>query len=64
LTSTNWREWMKITLEERWKADKIGVTFPIGTIFLWRGPGEDVWTYLCPDGSHGECWLQGQFPGD
>ena len=54
---------MKVTLEKRWKADNIGVIFPVGTIFLWRGPGDDIWTYLCPNGSHGECWLQGHFPG-
>tara|TARA_Y100000034_G_C6517061_1_gene222390 strand:+ start:313 stop:417 length:105 start_codon:yes stop_codon:yes gene_type:complete len=31
---------------------------------MWRGPDEDVWTYLCPDGSHGECLLRGEFPGE
>ena len=55
---------MRITLNERWQSPSIGVTFPVGTTFLWRGPDEDVWTYLCPDGSHGECLLRGEFPGE
>ena len=52
---------MKITLTEKWHSKILGVTFPEGTIFLWKR--SDVWTYLCPSESYGECRIKGEVPG-
>ena len=53
---------MKITLIEKWHSKILGATFPIGTIFLSKKL--DIWTYLCPNGSHGECCIKGEMPGE
>ncbi len=53
---------MKITLTEKWHSKILGATFPMGTIFLSKKL--DIWTYLCPNGSHGECCIKGEMPGE
>jgi hypothetical protein len=50
-----------VTLAKPWTSDVGGVTFPIGTVFVRQR--RDVWSWVTPDGSHGESLLQDEFPG-
>jgi len=51
-----------VRLTEKWHSNILGATFPIGTIFLKKKL--HIWTYLCPNGSHGECCIKGEMPGE
>ena len=50
-----------ITLTKSWTSEVGGVIFPIGTVFMRQR--QDVWSWVTPNGSHGESLLRDEFPG-
>ena len=58
-----------ITLNARWTACHVGITFPVGTVFIPHleggyTRGGRVWSYGTPGGGHGEVLLcEGIVPG-
>jgi len=50
-----------VTLIKPWTFQVGGVIFPTGTVFMRQR--QDVWSWVTPNGSHGESWLRDEFPG-
>jgi len=50
-----------VTLTEPWPSQLSGAIFPTGTVFMLLR--RDVWSWVTPNGSHGESLLRGEFPG-
>lgn len=51
-----------VTLTKPWASQLSGVIFPTGTVFMLQRP--NVWSWVTPNGSHGESLLRDEFPGD
>ncbi len=57
-----------ITLNTKWTACHLGLTFPVGTVFIPLHPSRSgerrIWSYGTPDGGHGQVLLcKGVTPG-
>jgi hypothetical protein len=50
-----------VTLTAPWGSQLSGVVFPTGTVFMLLR--RDVWSWVTPNGSHGESLLRDEFPG-
>ncbi len=51
-----------VTLNSPWTSKRLGTTYPVGTAFIPVGP-KNVWAWATPAGSHGQCYLRDEVPG-